>query len=364
MKSKKLSILLIIFLLLAFCAPGKNTFARSFFKWNGIQNGLQLTTSADMGTVCFGALTATSIYGKVIELKWPTGFDLTNLVVSDTEADSEIEVYFGHDDCTGTARVAEATETADNNRDLAEVDTVNNIVRLTLEDNYDGSFSIKFIPKPFGTEPTIITPATAGNYPLTASERITADGPTTGSQIDLLYVGNLNQVNISASVDPSLTLNLDTNTCDLGTLDATKIKTCNYTSTVSTNAATGYSGYIRADGAFRSGSHSMADVGDGAVTATHEEYGISTTQGTKTISQINDANGDTYYTSADCTTMDSQSSIEATSSVVTTDDKTFAGSSAPVDSDTATVCHAVGITPTTPAGSYAQLVTITVVGNF
>ena len=353
MKSKNLSILLIIFLILAFCVPTKDISAAGL----GIWNPSSFATSTDMGGsslgyLCFGATTWTSVYGKIIDFNWPTDFDLTGLTISNTASASEVEVYFGATDCTGTARVAEATPTAANDRDLVVI--TGQQMRFTFEDDNDGTFSVKFIDKTDGNTATIVTPATAGNYPINLSERITTSGQPTVDSMDLIYVGALNEVNISASVDPSLALALSDTTCDLGTLSAVNIKTCNYDSTVSTNAAGGYSAYIKADGKFRSASHDILDVIGGAVTPANEEYGVSTSMASETISQTN----------APCATLDNQSATEATSSIITTSDQTFASSSAPINADVATVCHAVGITPTTPAGSYAQLVTITVTGNF
>jgi hypothetical protein len=360
MKSKKISILLIIFLLVALCLPVKNVFSANTGVWNPASFATDTDMSTFNGWFCWGVATDTATYGKIFEFNWPSGFDLSGLTISDTAGDSELEVYFGSTNCTGTARIAEATATAANDRDFAVVNGQQ--LRLIMEDNQTGNISFKFIPK--GDTSTIVAPVAAGNYPLNADEKITLSGQSTASVDTMIYVGNLNEVNISASVDPSLSLALSSTTCDLGTLSAANIKTCNYNSTVSTNAANGYSAYIKADGAFRSATHNITDVGDGAVTATSEEYGVSTTLAAETISQINDADGDFGYTSADCTTMDSQSAIEATSAAITTGDQTFASSAAPINADVATLCHAVGITPTTPAGSYAQLVTITVTGNF
>ena len=350
MNSKKISILLIIFLLVALCLPVKNVFSANVGVWNPASFATDTDMSTDLGYFCWGVPTDTATYGKILELDWATGFDLTGLTISDTAGDSEVEIYFGSTNCTGTARIAEATATAANDRDFALV--TGQQLRIILEDNQTGNISFKFIPK--GDTSTIVTPVAAGNYPLNAVEKITLSGQPTASVETMIYVGNLNEVNISASVDPSLALALSDTTCDLGTLSAVNIKTCNYDSTVSTNAAGGYSAYIKADGKFRSASHDILDVIGGAVTPANEEYGVSTSMASETISQTN----------APCATLDNQSATEATSSIITTSDQTFASSSAPINADVATVCHAVGITPTTPAGSYAQLVTITVTGNF
>jgi|GEM_PF-2204316 len=172
------------------------------------------------------------------------------------------------------------------------------------------------------------------------------------------------QIAISASVDPSLTLSLSSTTCNLGTFDSANLKTCSYGAEVSTNGSSGYTSFIKADGNLRNATNSIANVSGGSVTAATESYGLSTTKDSQTISQINDADSDTYYTQADCTSLDNQNSMAMTASALTTSDQTFASSSGPVAADMTYLCHAVAITGTTPAGVYTQLVTITVVGNF
>ncbi|MCX6746224.1 MAG: hypothetical protein NTX00_04400 [Candidatus Parcubacteria bacterium] len=172
------------------------------------------------------------------------------------------------------------------------------------------------------------------------------------------------EVNITAEVEPSLTLTLTSTACDLGSFDSVNLKTCSYGAEVSTNGSAGYIALIKSDGNLRNATNSIANVSGGSVEAATESYGLATTKSSQTISQINDADSDTFYTQADCTALKNQASTAMTASALTTSDQTFASSSGPVASDTAYLCHAVAITGTTPAGVYAQLVTITVIGNF
>ena len=164
------------------------------------------------------------------------------------------------------------------------------------------------------------------------------------------------QVNISASVDPSLTLNLSATTCDLGTFDAIKVNTCQYNTTVTTNASSGYTAYIRDDGKLRNATNDINDVAGGTTDPGSEEYGVATSD--------TDSVGITAVVSgADCTTANGGTDpVDA--SVLTTSDQSYATEDAPIDSDVVTLCHSASIISTTPAGAYAQTATITVVGNF
>jgi hypothetical protein len=172
------------------------------------------------------------------------------------------------------------------------------------------------------------------------------------------------QILITAEVVPTLTLTLSSNTCDLGTFDPAKIKTCNYNTQVSTNGADGYVAFIRSDGQLRSGSNNIADVSGSTISTGSEGYGVSTTESEAVaISKINDANIDGLYNQDDCTAMN-DNTISANASVIDTSDKSFAKSLGPVSFDTVYLCHAAAISAVTPAGSYSQQDTITVVSNF
>jgi hypothetical protein len=179
-----------------------------------------------------------------------------------------------------------------------------------------------------------------------------------------------NQVTISGTVDPSLTLTLSDVTCPLGTLSVTNIKTCSYDATVGTNATNGYSTYIRQGaGLVNAAADEITavavaeDVTPGGDTApVDEQYGIGVdTQDTTDIFPD--------YSAVDtCANLDSQAVNALPSEPLTTNDQRFATYTAPTDNGTThgktTLCHGASIIATTPAGVYSQVVTLTVVGNF
>lgn len=171
------------------------------------------------------------------------------------------------------------------------------------------------------------------------------------------------QVDISAAVDPALSLTLSSTTCNLGTFSATGLSTCSYDAQVSTNGSSGYIAYIKADGTLRNATNQVADVADATVGVTNssgvsaeEENGVSTSKASETI--IENDSGE------NCANLAGQLITAMPASALSSSDQSFASSSGPVSADTATLCHAVVITGTTPAGVYAQTITITIVGNF
>jgi len=170
------------------------------------------------------------------------------------------------------------------------------------------------------------------------------------------------QVNISATVDPVISLNLyevgtttPTSTCALGTLSTSTIETCGYDVVVSTNASTGYTASIKAisDLVPVSGNGDDINASDGTVTPASEEYGVSTSAAAQTITQTNTT----------CSALDNGTTAMNASSL-TTSDQDVVTSGVPVDAQRTTICHAAAISDITAAGSYSHQVTITAVGSF
>ncbi len=81
----------------------------------------------------------------------------------------------------------------------------------------------------------------------------------------------------SASAEPpSISFDISANSLSLGNLNPFSVFSNNNTTTVSTNASSGYVLYIAEDGNLRKGSDDIDDVTDGGVTAGSEEYGLNT----------------------------------------------------------------------------------------
>ena len=180
-------------------------------------------------------------------------------------------------------------------------------------------------------------------------------------------MGNNGEVIITGNIDPTLTFDLSSTTCDLGTLNSAQVNTCLYNATVSTNGANGYASFINADGAFRNSAHSFlfADFG-GTVDQGVEKYGISTTSDYGGSSgQMTDVNSDSFINGDDCDYLNGGTTSAPAGLLDTAGvDVTYSGNIGPVANEVTYLCHATSIEDTTPAGSYAQLVTLTTVANF
>jgi len=354
-KRNKIYFVMLLLLVLALICP--QTTKASSWVINPEQAPISTDTEYCIGGVAPGGGVPADY---IVEWQFAAGFDLSNLTIDDIEANSEVVFYTGTNNCSGgTARVTEDTPTADNDRDAATV--TGQKVDITLEDAIGGggNFSFKFRTQA-GT--SVVTPGSSGNYILIV--RVFDDtGALALTDADLLYIGGANQLEIYATVDPTLTLTLSSTACDLDTLSITGLKTCSYDATVTTNATTGYTSYIRSDGQFKNATNNIADVGDGDVgvtnvggDSTEEEYGVSTSKAGQTIAE-NDS-GET------CADLNDQLVTAMPASVLNTTDKSFASSASPIEDDSTTLCHAAVIMGTTPAGVYGQLVTVTVIGNF
>jgi len=171
-----------------------------------------------------------------------------------------------------------------------------------------------------------------------------ADIDSANTSVDIITD---DQIAVSAVVPPSITFTISSNTVDLGTLSTGSVSTGSHTIQTVTNASSGYTTLVYDDDNLRKGSDTIDDVGDGAVTAGSEEYGIATSDSGQTISQDSDCSNSPY-----------------TASALTTTQQSIAGAtSGPVD-ETITICYAASISATTIAGSYAHTVTFITSGLF
>ena len=193
------------------------------------------------------------------------------------------------------------------------------------------------------------TPTVAGSYSV-------AIVTTNDSGAGIAYVGNANDVTVSATVLPNLALTISNGdgaicvtsgggitSCDFGVMTTSAIKEGSYRVGVGTNAASGATMNISESGDLGV----INDVADGTVDAGSEEYGISAaptnTVGTWTLTSP-------YNTGDD--------PIEAPAEV--------ADSNAPVDMtlDYVTITHKIAIASTTPPGANSHTVIWTASATF
>jgi len=337
---------------------------------------------------CFGGVGSMDADDYIV-IKFPSEFDLSGFLISDTETESELEVHIGTGNCDATGvnkRVFEdATADDETDRDPAELD--GNDLYMYFNDVYWDSvgfstISFYFVDKTdAGNTQAVKNPSTADNYPLIFAQGVQGTGPKeewTYDQnahiVQLIYIGGLNDINISANVEPVLTLSIvekdsdtPTTSCALGTFDDENINTCVYRTKIVTNASAGYTTYLVSDGDLRTpgGDVLAAEGGDDSISEGAEEYGLAVSSASSGFVQIDDVTTPAGSDYADCDYInDNDVSSASFADISDTNDLAIGSSVVATDGDYITLCHGASITPTTKAGSYSQVITITLVGNF
>lgn len=147
---------------------------------------------------------------------------------------------------------------------------------------------------------------------------------------------------------PKITVTLSSNAINLGTLTGASVSTQSHTVSVTTNVG-GYTTRVVEDGELRYGAATIDQVGDGAVTAGSEEYGLATSQSGRDISQDTDCSNSPY-----------------TASPITGSPQSVASKIGPTyTAETTTLCYAASInTASTAAGKYQQILTYITTGAF
>lgn len=209
------------------------------------------------------------------------------------------------------------------------------------------------------TEHIIVTLGTGAtliaNPVSNASYSISIGGTMADSGSFAVPIMASDQVNVSATVNPSITSTLSSASCALGNpVTTANVFTCNYNNQVVTNAVTGYTTYVDAGGQLTSGTHTMT-AGSGTFTNAAEAYGVSTVQSGQSISQISGG------VIGNCT---NGASLGTFTAFTPGTPQKFGTGAGPTAGDTNYLCHALAITGATPAGTYSQTVTITTTGNF
>lgn len=201
--------------------------------------------------------------------------------------------------------------------------------------------------------PNPTNPTVAGNYSI-------AVVTTNDSGAGIAYVGNANDVAVSTTTLPNLTLTIDNadgtscttasgvTSCNLGTVTTAVVNTGNYDVNVGTNATSGATMRIAEDGNLRSGADDIDDIVEdtgGTVTAGVEEYGVAVTS-------------DASWTEAGNFT-DDDTPIAAGPATVATTAGPIASSG-----DDVTVTHRVAVSSATKALTFSHIVTWTATANF
>ncbi len=201
-----------------------------------------------------------------------------------------------------------------------------------------------------GATNKLTTPSSAGNYSFSVTANIGGGGTTYDAGAGLAYIANENQITITATVPPTIALDLynsgtntlksNPNTCALGVLSFNQVNTCAYDVGVGTNNTTGATLKVQAGGQLTNGSYSFAQATGAAITAGTERYG--------------------FYISTNGSKFTPAGSYGTAHQAVPTTVTTFATSTTTSDKATTgdhiTVTHAATMSTNTPTGSYTQTV--------
>ena len=195
------------------------------------------------------------------------------------------------------------------------------------------------------------TPTTGTDGVLTVTTRDSGQTPIDSQQVAVDIIAD-DQVVVSADVDPTITVSLSANTIDLGTLSNTLVSQDGITSTVTTNAANGYSSTVYYNNTLTSvGSDTISDTSGGTIVAGTEEFGASSSDSGNTIG---------IWSPTSCADTGTTSNATA----LTTSPQSFAAATGAVSSDATTLCFLASIAGTTEAGTYTNTVTLVTTGLF
>lgn len=175
------------------------------------------------------------------------------------------------------------------------------------------------------------------------------------SQVDAgtlaLSLITADQVSVSATVTPTLTVTLSGTTAALGTLSASNVNQAGVDTTVSTNASGGYVSLVKYNNTLTSGSDTINDTAGGTIAAGSEEFGASSSDSGNTIG---------IWSPTACSTTASTSNATA----LTTSFQAYASNTAPASSEATTLCFLASITGSQPAGNYTSTATVVTTARF
>ncbi|MBD3363123.1 hypothetical protein GF362_05365 [Candidatus Dojkabacteria bacterium] len=252
--------------------------------------------------------------------------------------------------------------------------TGTNITSSTESDFADGYFKSTIQASANVTTTVTITidganeltnPTASGNFNFSVSVDIGGAGSTYDYGAGLAYVGDDNDVEITAIVPPVIDMELyqtgtdselvDPNTCSLGTLSLNHVKDCDYDLGYATNNTAGLTVQVERDGLLDDGlGNDINNVTDGAVTAGIEEYGF----------QITDPGAGNCYTTLTSSYDDgSDEEVPAGPANFFITDATCNGTTVGQSAERIEVSHRASMDTNTIVGSYDQLVTYTAYTN-
>jgi len=233
-------------------------------------------STAYNSTVSFVPGTALST-GATVTLYYPSAYTDTSLVLGDVTLTK-----------TGDANFTSA---------VTVVSTGSDTATFTLTTSAPTDTSNPFIITFANSH--LLTSGTGANYTFAVTTDNLAGGGDYGAALQ--YVGNTNQVKVTAIVKPILTFAIRNTadsaeqatvsglkTCALGVLTTTTVSTCDYRLKVGTNSVSGYTISYISDTNLTNGTYNMTNAlagsnGSSPASAGTEQYGVLLTAGSNTV---------------------------------------------------------------------------------
>lgn len=177
----------------------------------------------------------------------------------------------------------------------------------------------------------------------------TSDVDTAVTAISLI---SSDQVSVTATILPTITVSYDTTSVALGTLDQSHVNQGQIQQTVSTNAGNGYISMVKYNGVMTAGTNTIPDA-TGTIAINQSKFGVSTSQSGRTISVWNPTSCSGQTTST----------VNA-SQLLSASYQDFAASGSAVASDISYLCFSAGANATQAAGVYTTTITVTTTARF
>lgn len=215
--------------------------------------------------------------------------------------------------------------------------TVDNTITLTIDGTIAASLAVTV------TLADGLTAYTTTTYAQESVAINTQDSTDTPVDFGVALITNDNTTTVTASVPLFVNFAIDTTSINLGTLSTSSVAEADQTYTINSNNTSGITMQIARDGLLDDGGGNDIDnVGDGTVTAGSEEYGIS----------VDNVSGVTI-----------SSPFDAGDDAVPAGPSNIATSTGTVSNGTFDINYKASISGSTIAGSYDQVVTVTIATN-
>ena len=308
-------------------------------------------STAYNSTVSFVPGTALST-GATVTLYYPSAYTDTSLVLGDVTLTK-----------TGDANFTSA---------VTVVSTGSDTATFTLTTSAPTDTSNPFIITFANSH--LLTSGTGANYTFAVTTDNLAGGGDYGAALQ--YVGNTNQVKVTAIVKPILTFAIRNTadsaeqatvsglkTCALGVLTTTTVSTCDYRLKVGTNSVSGYTISYISDTNLTNGTYNMTNAAAGSngsspASAGTEQYGVLLTAGSNTVGTV--SRGTDFLTTT--TNIYQITKTSGPNTMISSN-----GPNAPSGTDTTNttlVQHRATIDSATRTGNYNHTVSYTVSATF